>query len=544
MKNILFVLFFIVFLFAENNNLKLQNVFETTITKDDKNIEFHLKLDKSVYVYDEFLAVIIKPQQLNITKDLKIKKPVKYHNFLVHFNSVDIKVPLKLIKEKIGLNDSYEIEFQYQGCSKKGVCYAPASKIYKSKQQIDKKPLTQTNIITQTLKSSNIFVILLSFFGFGLLLSLTPCVFPMIPILSSIIVHHTKKQNEKISTTRGFFLSLIYVLSMSVAYTIAGIIAGLFGANIQMFLQNPLVVVSFALIFVILAFSMFGYYEITLPQSWQNALNKKSNKKNSGLLSISIMGFLSALIVGPCVAPPLAGALIYIGQTGDAFLGGIALFVMSLGMGAPLLLVGAGFAKFMPKPGGWMMIISKIFGVIMLGIAIWMLGKIIPQTITMYLFVILFLGSAFYLIKNGDKIGKIIAVVLIFFSISLSYTTFKNAYEKTLEFQYVKTNKQLNDIIKNSSKPIMIDFWASWCSSCVEYDNTTFKNKEVQKKLKKYLLIKVDVTHNSKNDKILLDKFNLFGPPAIIFFENKKELKNKRIIGYKNTKEFLSILDK
>jgi len=544
MKNILIVLIFISSLFAGNNNfLEPQNAFQTTITKQNKNIEFTLKLDKSIYIYDEFLEVIIKPNNINITKDLKLQTPTIYHDFKVHSGTIKIIVPIKLITNKIG-NKPYELEFLYQGCSKKGLCYAPMSKIYKSKQQINKKPLTKTDTITQTLESSSIFIILLTFFGFGLLLSLTPCIFPMIPILSSIIVHHSKKQDSKISTARGFFLSLVYVLSMSVAYTIAGVIAGLFGANIQVILQNPFVVVSFALIFVALAFSMFGYYEIALPQSWQNALNKKSdqNSKSSGLLGISVMGFLSALIVGPCVAPPLAGALIYIGQTGDAFLGGVALFVMSLGMGVPLLLIGAGFAKFMPKPDGWMMVVSKVFGVIMLGVAIWMLSKIVPQIVTICLFVALLLGSAFYLIKNGNKFGKIVAIILILISIFGTYTTIKNNNTVGLHFKYIKTVKELEKIVLTTNKPIMIDFWASWCVSCLEFDNITFKDKEVQDRLKDYLLLKVDVTKNNLNDKALMKKFNLFGPPAMIFYKNKKELKTKRIIGYKNKKEFLKII--
>ena len=544
MKNILIVLIFISSLFAGNNNfLEPQNAFQTTITKQNKNIEFTLKLDKSIYIYDEFLEVIIKPNNINITKDLKLQTPTIYHDFKVHSGTIKIIVPIKLITNKIG-NKPYELEFLYQGCSKKGLCYAPMSKIYKSKQQINKKPLTKTDTITQTLESSSIFIILLTFFGFGLLLSLTPCIFPMIPILSSIIVHHSKKQDSKISTARGFFLSLVYVLSMSVAYTIAGVIAGLFGANIQVILQNPFVVVSFALIFVALAFSMFGYYEIALPQSWQNALNKKSdqNSKSSGLLGISVMGFLSALIVGPCVAPPLAGALIYIGQTGDAFLGGVALFVMSLGMGVPLLLIGAGFAKFMPKPDGWMMVVSKVFGVIMLGVAIWMLSKVVPQIVTICLFVALLLGSAFYLIKNGNKFGKIVAIILILISIFGTYTTIKNNNTVGLHFKYIKTVKELEKIVLTTNKPIMIDFWASWCVSCLEFDNITFKDKEVQDRLKDYLLLKVDVTKNNLNDKALMKKFNLFGPPAMIFYKNKKELKTKRIIGYKNKKEFLKII--
>ena len=570
MKNILLILVFISSLFSNEEFLNPEDAFKVKVEKKENGVEFNLVLDKTIYIYSEFFKVSIsKPQNIDITKELKIKKPVKYDEFIVHFDGLTVLVPNELIKSKVGDSD-YEIKFEYQGCSKAGLCYSPMDITYKSNttadvntnenvnvkvedkkdnlfKQADEKPLVvnETDTITQTLKSGSIWLVLITFFGFGLLLALTPCIFPMIPILSSIIVHHSNKEDGKMSVSKGFMLSLIYVLSMSIAYTVAGVLAGLFGANIQAMLQNTYVIVGFSAIFIALAFSMFGYYELALPASWQTALNKTSDmeeKKHSGILGIAIMGFLSALIVGPCVAPPLAGALVYIGQTGDAVLGGLALFVMSIGMGVPLLVIGAGAGKYMPKPGGWMMIVSKVFGVVMLAIAIWMLDRIVPSIVTIVLFVALLMGSAFYLIKNGNRFGKVVAAVLMIVSMVFVKYSVDEASEKKLPFTYVTTVQELDLLTAHSTKPIMIDFWATWCVSCIEFDKITFKDKAVLEELSKYTLIKVDVTKNTQADKELMKKFNLFGPPAMIFYKNGKEEKSKRMIGFKDPEQFLKII--
>ncbi len=552
MKNILIILLFISTLFASNNDfLKPEDAFKTSVTQEKDTIVFKLILDKTIYVYDEYLKVVIMPKNIDITKELNIKKPVEHHDFMVHLDTLEIAVPNSLIQSKIS-NEPYELVFKYQGCSNDGLCYSPMSETFKSKgkpevkESIQTQPKTNTNetdTIAQTLKDGNIILILATFFGFGLLLSLTPCIFPMIPILSSIIVRQSDHYG-KMSASKGFFLSLIYVLSMSVAYTIAGVLAGVFGANIQAMLQNPAVIIGFAAVFVALAFSMFGYYEIGLPSSWQSKLNKTSDtsSRHGGIVGIAVMGFLSALIVGPCVAPPLAGALVYIGQTGDAVLGGLALFVMSLGMGIPLLAIGVGAGKYMPRPGGWMTVVSKVFGVVMLAIAIWMLERIVPFVVTMWLFAALGMGSAYYLIKKGNKYGKIVAVILMVVSTLFIMKSVDNSKNIKLPFLYVKNIQDLEKIIAHSKKPIMIDFWATWCVSCKEFDNITFKDDRVKKELSKYLLLKVDVTKNTDDDKELMKKFNLFGPPAMIFYKNGVEENQKRMIGYKNPKEFLEII--
>ena len=256
------------------------------------------------------------------------------------------------------------------------------------------------------------------------------------------------------------------------------------------------------------------------------------------------MGFLSALIVGPCVAPPLAGALLYIGQTGDAVLGGLALFIMSIGLGVPLLLIGIGAGKYMPKPGGWMNTVSKVFGVVMLAMAIYMLDRLLEQYIIFILFALLSFASAIYLLKTKNTFAKIVSIILILLGGYFSYLSSHTSNEH-FDYKYVKTIKELDNILKNTTKPVMLDFWASWCVSCKELENITFKDEKVKNTLKPYLLLKADVTKNTKDDQELMKRFQVFGPPALIFFDkNGKELKSKRMIGYKNPKEFIQILNK
>lgn len=581
MKKILLFLLVFVYSFSLELAPKIlepEEAFKPYFTKKENSLNFKLVLGDSIYLYDDKLKIFIsKPEKIEITKELNIPKPVNYEEFVVHFTNMDIEIPYSLLKSKIDTN-KYEIEVKFQGCSKAGLCYAPMSEKFildfatnEVKKEVvvkeEKKEelttnLSETDSIANSLKDGSALLVIATFFGFGLLLSLTPCVFPMIPILSSIIVGASK--NEKMTVSRGFILSLVYVLSMSVAYTIAGVIAGIFGANLQVALQNPYVLVTFALVFVALAFSMFGYYEIKLPDSLQTRLNKSTDgKEKQGLMGIAIMGFLSALIVGPCVAPPLAGALVYIGQTGDAVLGGLALFVMSLGMGMPLLIIGAGAGKFMPKPGGWMEGITRIFGIVMLGVAIWLLDRVLNPTVIMFLWSFLLLGSAIYLKMYRHILAQLITLVVFLLGVVLFVGAISGAtnplkpLEKftqgvavqissmKLDFKKIKNIEELNQAIKESDKPIMLDFWASWCVSCKELEEITFKDEEVIKKLQGFILLKADVSENNDDDIALQKMFGVVGPPALIFWDkDKNEVKASRIVGYKNPKEFLEIVNK
>jgi len=589
MKKILLLLFMSFYAFAftiEQDFLTPEDAFKKEFIKENDKVIFNLNLGKDIYLYDEQLKVFInKPSKIDITEDVNIPEPIEYDGFIVHFSDQKIEIPFSLLQEKSKSNN-YELEVKFQGCSKKGLCYAPMSTKYQldldntssllssssssltssndiSKAQVETKniELNETDTIANSLKTGNMLLVLATFFGFGLLLSLTPCVFPMIPILSSIIVGAS--QNEKMTATKGFFLSLVYVLSMALAYTIAGVIAGLFGANLQVALQNPYVLCVFAAIFVALAFSMFGYFKIELPQSLQNKINKTTDgKEKQGIVGIAIMGFLSALIVGPCVAPPLAGALVYIGQTGDALLGGLALFVLSIGMGMPLLLIGLGAGKFMPKPGGWMDSVSKVFGIVMLAIAVWMLDRVLDANIVMFLWSLLFLGAAIYLNIYKHILAQLVTLVIFLYGVSLFFGTISGAtnplkpFDKftssvsitqkdDLNFTYIRNIKELDLAIANSSKPVMLDFYADWCVACKELEEITFKDEEVIKKLQGFTLLKADVTENNNDDKALQKKYGIVGPPGSIFWDtNNKEVKASKIVGYKNPKDFLEIVNK
>ncbi|MEJ2468797.1 MAG: protein-disulfide reductase DsbD, partial [Campylobacterales bacterium] len=407
--------------------------------QENQHIAIDIELGKGIYVYaDKVDAKVTAPAGVSIS-EIKINAEAEEHDGdMVHLHNVPVEIVLAskaadgIIPVTVGLD--------FQGCSDRGLCYEPQHKEFTFDVDLSKLEGTaaaknaeapetaasaetaestapapaeaaaaggsETDLIVDTLKGGSLWAILVLFFGFGLALALTPCIFPMIPILSSIIV----SQGENITMKRGFTLSLVYVLAMAVAYTLAGIAAGFFGENLQVILQNPWAIGAFALIFVALAFSMFGFYEIGLPASIQTRLTKASDKagEQGGFAGVAVMGFLSALIVGPCVAPGLAAALIYIGQTGNALLGGAALFVMSLGMGVPLLLIGLGAGKFMPRPGGWMNTVTEVFGAVMMGIAIWMVSRIIPEWITMMLWSIFFIVSAVYLgafepLKDGVR---------------------------------------------------------------------------------------------------------------------------------------------
>ena len=580
-KKIFLILLTAIFAFGiEQDFLEPEEAFKPSFEKKEDKLVFKLALGKGIYLYDDKLKFLItKPENIDIREGLSVPKAKEYEIWQVQFDDLNIDIPYSLIQSKTNAS-SVDITVEYQGCSKAGLCYAPMSNTQtldfsNSSTKIEQKSsetlvsnssnieLNETDMIAGTLKDGSILLVLATFFGFGLLLSLTPCVFPMIPILSSIIVKAGDKGT--LTASKGFFLSLVYVLAMAAAYTIAGVLAGLFGANLQVALQNPYVLVVFSAIFVALAFSMFGYFKLELPQSIQNKVNKTTEgKENQGVAGIAIMGFLSALIVGPCVAPPLAGALVYIGQTGDALLGGAALFVMSLGMGAPLLLIGLGAGKYMPRPGGWMDSVSKIFGIVMLAVAVWMLDRVLPSIVVMYLWAILLIGAALYLKVFEHIIARLITSIVLIYGVLVfvgavsgatnpleplskftSKTVVGEVNASKLKWNYVKTNEELDAAIKASSKPVMLDFYADWCVSCKELEAITFKDASVISKLEEFTLLKADVTKNTDDDKAMQKRFGVVGPPALIFWDKENnEIKASQIVGYKNAQEFLKIVNK
>ncbi|MCW8837124.1 MAG: protein-disulfide reductase DsbD, partial [Thiovulaceae bacterium] len=481
-------------------------------------------------------------------------------------------------------------KISYQGCSEQGLCYEPYTDAFKLKintdklssndsqslktldikkeksknKQIETKEKSETDMIADVIKNSSLWMVLLTFFGFGLLLSLTPCVFPMIPIISGVIVSQCKNEGR----CKAFTLSLVYVLAMSVAYTIAGVLAGMFGANLQAALQNPYVIFAFAGVFIALAFSMFGFYELKIPDSIVSKVSTTGEKKG-GFVGVAVMGFLSALIVGPCVAAPLAGALVYIGQTGDAVLGGAALFSMSLGMGIPLILIGTSAGKIMPKPGEWMTLVNAFFGVTMILIAIWMLERILDSTITMLAYSFTGIGFAYYLgLFDNEKthhIKRSIAMVVFLYSVALfigvlggsssmskplevfKASSISSSIQQTSshnEFKIVKNISELDVLLEqNRGKKILIDFSAEWCTSCKELEHITFADETVRTKMDEFVLIKADITENTDKQKALSAKYGVFGPPVIIFISKEGDvISSKTIVGFIEPKPFLEHL--
>jgi thiol:disulfide interchange protein DsbD len=429
--------------------------------------------------------------------------------------------------------------------------------------------ISQTDAITQQLKTGSIWTIILGFLVIGLLLAFTPCVFPMIPILAGIIAG----QGDKITTRKAFILSLVYVLAMAVTYTFAGVLAGLFGSNLQAAFQNPWILSAFAAIFVALAFSMFGFFELQLPSALQSKIMQVQNNQQGGtLVGVAIMGLLSALIVGPCMAPPLAGALIYIGQTGDAILGGVALFAMSIGMGLPLIIVGTLGGKFLPKAGAWMDAVKFVFGVLMLGVAIWMLERIIPSAVAQMLWGLLLIGSAVYLNaadplkephSGWSKLWKTLGIILLIWGALILVgvaaggkgTVFaplsgftvggssSGVSTQPLNFKQVKNLKELEQELaraKAAGKPVIFDFYADWCVSCKEMEHNTFSNSNIIAALKPFVLLQANVTENNAEDKLLYQRFGVLGPPTIVFFNPKgEEQKAEQVVGYEPPDKFI-----
>ena len=411
--------------------------------------------------------------------------------------------------------------------------------------------------IDAILQGGRLLAIVPAFALLGLGLAFTPCVLPMVPILSSIIVG----EGGKTKRSRGLILSVTYSLGMAIVYTALGVAAGLIGEGLAAALQNPWLLGAFALLIVTMAMSMFGFYELQVPAALQSKLAGASNRQASGKLAgVSAMGAISALIVGPCVAAPLAGALVYISQTRDVLLGGAALFSMAVGMSIPLLLVGVSAGSLLPRAGAWMDAVKRFFGVLMLAMALWLVSPVLPAQVQMVLWAALLLGYGAYLasrrghwanIAFGAVFGILGALQLVGAATGgrdalapLAHLT--GTPQHGLSFKRVKTVAELDAVLAaNQGKTAMLDFYADWCVSCKEMEKLTFVEPKVQAKLADTVLLQVDVTANDAHDKAMLKRFGLFGPPGIIFFDrNGAEIPDSRVIGYQNANKFLGSLQK
>ncbi|HFC30056.1 MAG TPA: protein-disulfide reductase DsbD [Oceanospirillales bacterium] len=543
-----------------------------TIAMDENTLSARFTMSPNVYLYKDKVKLTSLTDGITI-KEITFPKSDKKDD--PHFGEVEvffkqIELAVKIEREKKSANQ-LKIQAEFQGCVDEGICYPPITRIINvdlpenitptataSQTNDNTIPLSEQDEIQSNLKNEALWKIILKFLLIGLGLALTPCVFPMIPILSGLIAGQ-----KDITTRKSIILSVIYVLSMAVAYTIAGVVAGMLGANIQAALQTPAVIITFSIIFVLLSLSMFGYYDLQLPAKWQAKLMNISNKQEGGShLGVAIMGFLSAIIVGPCVTPALAGTVLYISKAGDPVTGGIALFTMSIGMGVPLLIIGATEGKWMPKAGGWMNVIKAFFGIALLAMAIWFLSRIIPGNISLALFGILALLSSIfwyrYAVKNIAKGSKLIFLFL-FFKIALigigvaeligasrGNTDFMHpltSHNKT--FIMIKSYADLKQELAKTDKPVMLDFYADWCAACKEMDSLTYAKDNVKKALERFVILKADVTKQDKVDKELMKKFNIIGPPAILFFsENDELLPQYSFFGFKDAEDFITYINK
>ncbi|WP_454780282.1 protein-disulfide reductase DsbD [Legionella sp. WA2022007384] len=559
------------------NPLPAAQVFHVNVNKVDPNtfaINFQIK--PHYFLYSDRIKLTTKKNGTFHLGTLRFppseKKVDKLgHEFSVYRNQVSIPVGI------LGNNPGDAlIDLHYQGCSDDGFCYAPETKTIQlsidndlalTQANLEQSPNTQSAVIeesqndgvTKIFLSNDWLLILFSFYGFGLLLSFTPCILPMVPVLSGIIVGHGKE----ITTRKAFFLSLSYVLSMSITYSIIGAVVALLGANLQISMQSPWAVGVFSLIFILLAISMFGFYEFKLPHSWQAKIHGSSNQRGGHYLGAAIMGCLSTLILSPCVTAPLIGVLTYIAQSGNVLLGCLTLFVLSLGMGTPLLLIGTSAGKWLPETGNWMNTIKSLFGIIFIAVAITLIARIAPPLVSMLLWASLLIfsgiysGALTYSVTHREKFNQGIGLILLGYGFlilvgasmgatnPLQPLTIQSASAAPIKIQQQQSLSTIKQAIADAhGKPVMLDFYADWCTSCKVMEATTFKDPQVQEALARFVVIKIDVTENNAENKALLSYFHVVAPPTFIFLDAQgKELNHLKLVGEISANKFLKTLN-
>ncbi|NUS37596.1 MAG: protein-disulfide reductase DsbD [Lysobacter sp.] len=518
-----------------------------------------------------------------------------FGNVVVYFDQVD--VPLPLVRTRADAAD-LTLVATFQGCQTGGICYPPMTRTVRvsvpagvvggstanrapagapsassaartlaaSSAIVDdgaaSLPLAEDSRLAQALAGSNRAWTLLGFFGAGLLLAFTPCVLPMVPILAGLVAGH----GTRLGTGRALLLSLVYVLASALVFTAAGVVAGVLGANLQAAFQAPWVLVAFAALFVALALSQFGLYELQLPHALRARLGAASDRQRGGSLAgVAAMGALSALIVGPCVAPPLAAAVLYIGQTHDPVLGGAALFLLAMGMGVPLLAFGAAAGRGMPTSGPWMTAVQRVFGFVFLGLAVWMLARILPSAATLALWGVLLLGAAAWAlsataeasrVRFGARFAGLVLAVAgaaellgALGSGSDPLRPLAGAFGQVQvhapAFQRIKSNADLDRELaaaQAAGNPVLFDFYADWCVSCKEMERDTFADPQVQGALAGFVLLQADVTANDDTDQALMRRFGIIGPPATLFFRAGQEVRGLRLVGYEKSAPFIARL--
>jgi thioredoxin:protein disulfide reductase len=558
---------------------------------DGRTLAASFDLAPSYYLYRSKINFAIKNSNVKVANvDMpqgELKHDLNLGDQMVFHQSFLAKI--LLVRSNKAAQD-ITLQASYQGCSEKGLCYPPIDKTFKlslpaliATAQASSTPAqllgnapqaaqaasgeSEHTRIAELFSKGSFWLIVSFFFGAGLLLAFTPCMFPMVPILSGIIVG----RGHKITHAHGFILSFAYVLGMAITYAAVGVFAGFSGTLLSDALQTPWALGGFALIFVLLALSMFGLYELQLPTSLQSRLTNTSNKLHGGHISgVFVMGALSAIIIGPCVAAPLAGALLYIGQSHDAFLGGSALFSMALGMGVPLMLIGASTGTLLPKAGAWMESVKRLFGALLLAVAIWIISPIIPVSTQMLMWAALLILSAIYLraldalphtATGWHKLWKGIGILALLLGTAYLIGALSGARDplrplgalggsaqaeiaSSLPFVRVRNLAELDErIAQAKGRLVMLDYYADWCVSCKEMERFTFSDPRVRAKLKNAVLLQADVTASNEDDKALLTRYGLFGPPAILFFNAQgKEYAEQRVTGYQDAGQFLNSL--
>jgi thiol:disulfide interchange protein DsbD len=555
---------------------------------DAATVEVRYAIADGYYLYRERFRFAAEPVSVTLGQPQFPRGQIHEDKFFGKQETYRKEVRIRLPLEAAGA-ERVKLLVTSQGCADVGVCYVPQvqtaelrlasaggplSSIYKKDQdsfasfpeRVAGNVASEEMRFAGVLESGRLWAVMAVFFAAGLLLTFTPCVLPMIPILSGIIVG----EGQKMTRGRAVLVSLAYVLGMAVTYTAIGIAAAFSGNLLSAALQNAWALGAFAAVFVVLALSMFGLYELQLPSGWHARLTEASNRLGGGHWgAVALMGALSAAIVSPCVVAPLAGALLYIGQTRDAVLGGAALFSMAIGMGAPLVLVGASEGLLLPRSGQWMHAVKQFFGVLLLAVAIWIIAPVIPVAVQMLLWAALLVGSGVFLgalepLPHGAsgwrRLWKAVGVLALLAGVAQGLGAFSGARDplrplagifaestesqKPLPFETVKTLADLDARLKTADKVAMLDFYADWCVSCKEMERFTFSDPQVQARLGRMALLRADVTANTADDKALLKRFRLFGPPGIVFFDaSGREIEGLRVIGYQPPEKFLKSLD-
>ena len=584
MKRILLFLFFIFTALSTQAGLfdkkpaflPVDEAFQFSAAKSEnqENVIVNWSIAEGYYLYQEKISVKLN-QEENASFDVATFSisPEDYND--PYFGLMKIfKKPVQAIfkASQPPLKAEDVVEIAYQGCTE-GFCYPPEVKEIKvtdlpiaqvantektseNSTALSAQPKAEQDRLAESLFNSKYAVF--GFFLLGLGLAFTPCVLPMLPLLSAIVIG----QNQRPNMWRAFALSFVYVQGMALTYTLLGLIVAAIGLPFQVALQHPYVMIGLSIIFVLLALSMFGVFTLQLPSSLQTKLSLLSQQQKAGALGgVFLMGMIAGLVASPCTSAPLSGALLYVAQSGDLFTGAITLYLLALGMGVPLILITLFGNKILPKSGMWMETVKKLFGFVMLALPVFLISRILPDEWTPRLWAMLgtafFIWFAFQMPKNGTGwVFRILFLVAAMISVkplqtwvwgeSQAPSAVENKAVSHVEFKQVKSEAELQQALAENNKPlVMLDLYADWCVACKEFEKETFSDPSVQKAFGDMLLLQVDMTKNSEENRALMTKYKVLGLPTILFFNRDgKEIEGSRVNGFMPPVEFLQWIEK